>query len=65
MEEVIDSSHHNLWEGQTLPFPRVDEGYYSKILKGPTQGLFLFLSDVEASESLSLSHCSTNKQSLL
>lgn len=21
MEEVIDSSHHNLWEGQTLPFP--------------------------------------------
>lgn len=20
-EEVIDSSHHNLWEGQTLPFP--------------------------------------------
>lgn len=21
MEEVIDSSHHLLWEGQTLPFP--------------------------------------------
>lgn len=21
IEEAIDSSHHNLWEGQTLPFP--------------------------------------------
>lgn len=44
MEEVIDSSHNNLWEEQTLPFPFLgDEGYYSKILKGSTEGLFLCL----------------------
>lgn len=41
MEEVIDSSHNNLWEGQTLPFPfSGDKGYYSKILKGPHKGYF-------------------------
>lgn len=40
-EEVIDSSHHNLWEGQNLAFSLLgDEGYYSIISKGPTQELF-------------------------
>lgn len=66
MEEVIDSSHHNLWEGQALPFPFwVTRVIILKILKGPTQELFLFLSDGEALESQSLIHCSTNKQLLL
>lgn len=41
MEEVIDSSHHNLWEGQTLPFPFwVTRVIILKFWKGPHKGYF-------------------------
>lgn len=43
-EEVIDSSHHNLWEGQTLPFPSWVTGIIiPKVWRElkPTRGLFL------------------------
>lgn len=41
MEEVIDSSHHNLWEGETLPFPFwVTRVIILKFWKGPHKSYF-------------------------
>lgn len=52
MEEVVDSSHHNVWEGPTLPFPFwVMTVIILRFFKGPKQELFLCLGDSETSTS--------------
>lgn len=47
MEEVIDSSHHNLWEGETLPFPFWVTGVIIlKFWKGHTRAISVALEPV-------------------